>query len=160
MRRLAFVVLLVLAVPVACGQDAPDMSPAAETRLQTEVAAVRDAVEAGDDAGATAQLASLRTTVVELVGTNGITADRAIEINGAIARLERELAARASATTTTAAPVTSVAVVTTTTAATTTTSTTTPPTTTSTEGPPTPGEGPPKGPGKDKDKKKPKAGDD
>ena len=77
------------------------MSPAAESRLDAEVADIRTSIESGDDAAAGAALTSLRTTVVELVGTNLITADRALRINRAIERLDAELAARSPATTTT-----------------------------------------------------------
>jgi hypothetical protein len=148
-RRAAVLLTAFLLVAfTACGDDAPDMSPSAASRLQSEVAAVRDAVDSGDDATAVAQLASLRTTVVELVGTNGITPDRAIEINAAIARLEGELTARAapSSTAPPQAPTTTVSAVP---VATTVSSTTTSTTATTTP------DGKDK-PGKDKDEKKPK----
>jgi hypothetical protein len=106
------------------------MSPAAETQLRTEVAAIRTSIEAGDEAGATAQLAQLRISVAALATSNYITADRALTINDAIAELEQQLAARVATTTT----VTTAATV----AATTTTrptTTTTPPTTTAAQGP-------------------------
>jgi hypothetical protein len=143
--------VLLAAVFTACGDDAPDMSTDAATRLQTEVAAIRDAIDSGDDAAATAQLASLRTTVVELVGTNGITPDRAIVINAAIARLEGELAGRAATTTTSGAPTTTASAVPVVTVPSTTTTSTT--TSTTTTAPASEGKGKPgKGKG-DKDSK-------
>jgi hypothetical protein len=101
-RRRSLIVLFAFVLGVAaCGDDAGrDMSPTAVSRLDAAVREVRVAIEADDVAAATAQLTSLRTTVVELTGTGAITPDRALAINNAITQLEAQLAATMATTTT------------------------------------------------------------
>jgi hypothetical protein len=105
MRRL-FAMLTVAVAVTACSNDpGSDMTPSAVSRLDVVVADVRSSVEAGDDEAARAHLTSLRMTVADLLVSSAITADRALVINQAIERVERELAARAvAATTTSVAP--------------------------------------------------------
>jgi hypothetical protein len=105
MRRW-FAMLTVAVAVTACSNDpGSDMTPSAVSRLDVVVADVRSSVEAGDDEAARAHLTSLRMTVADLLVSSAITADRALVINQAIERVERELAARAvAATTTSVAP--------------------------------------------------------
>jgi len=91
MRMLLAVPVVVLSL-VSCGSDSTDISPRAATELDVSVATIRSAIETGDGAGARALLQDLRLTVVELTTTGGITSDRALTINQAIATLEEELA--------------------------------------------------------------------
>jgi hypothetical protein len=116
----AFAVGVVAVALTACaGDDSNRMSASAAAELETAVHDVRVAVDAHDDATATARLADLRTRVTELATTNNVTSARALQIFDAITALEAQLAQRATTTTTTTAPPT-----------TTTTTTTRPPTTT------------------------------
>jgi hypothetical protein len=119
---------------VACGADTAEISPSAATELDTVVAEVREAVDAGDVERARELLSALRTTVVELTTTGGVTSDRALEINQAIAALDEQLG---QVTTTTEAPATTTEAPTTTRAPATTTTVST----TTTDAPERPGKG-------------------
>lgn len=69
MRRTAICLLLILSL-VACGQDPKEE---AYERLQNQVAAIRDAAEAGEATTAVQRLTSLRTNVAELRADDVIT---------------------------------------------------------------------------------------
>lgn len=69
MRRTAICLLMILSL-VACGQDPKEE---AYERLQNQVAAIREAAEAGEATTAVQRLTSLRTNVAELRQDNVIT---------------------------------------------------------------------------------------
>ena len=81
LRAALLAVVIVLAFS-ACGSTTDEISPSAATELEEDVAEVRAAVEAGDVARARDLLGTLRSTVVQLTTTGGITGDRALAING------------------------------------------------------------------------------
>jgi hypothetical protein len=129
--RLASAAAMVAAVAVlalaGCGSDTAEISPSAAADLDRAVEDVRVAIDGGDVERARELLDMMRTTVVELATTGGVTGDRALEINQAIVTLDEQLA---QSTTTTTPPTTTRPPATTTTRPPTTTPTTTSTTTT------------------------------
>jgi len=126
-KVVAVVVASLMAI-TACGSDNPSISSSAAAELETAVADVRAAIEAGDMARAQELLGTLRTTVAELTTIGAVRSDRALEINQAIAELDKQVVENTPTTTTT----TTTSTTTTTTRPATTTSTST---TTTTEKP-------------------------
>lgn len=99
---------LVAATSVACGRDEQDLSDRAAAELQAGVARVRAAAEAGNGAGAGAELAALRSAVDRYRGQGQISSGRAADMLAAAGEVESRLSllappAPARATTTTTA---------------------------------------------------------
>ena len=106
MRRTPLVVTMLAAALTTvalsgCGSSSPGINDDASKQLELRVAAVRNAAEARDRAGAETALADLRRSVEALRSREELSSDRATEILDAAATVEARLQSIPTTTTTT-----------------------------------------------------------
>lgn len=93
-RRLGLlVILLVLLLLVACGQEGAGIGQSASAALDPQVQQVRAAAARGDRAGAARELAELRQTVADLRQRGELSEAGAARVLAAAAEVEARLAA-------------------------------------------------------------------
>lgn len=84
---------IVVPLLTGCAQSAPDLSPAAATRLQADVLAVSRASAADDLPAARAALAALTKTLASTRDGRGLSAERQNVIEASIAAVAADLTA-------------------------------------------------------------------
>ena len=84
---------IVVPLLAGCAQPAPDLSPAAATRLQADVLAVSRASAADDLPAARAALAALTKTLASARDGRGLSAERQNVIEASIAAVAADLTA-------------------------------------------------------------------
>lgn len=93
MRRIRFVLLLLVLPLVGCGQEGTGIGQNASASLDPHVQQVRAAATSGDHAGAVRELAELRQTVAELRQRGELSESAAARVLAAAAEVQAQLEA-------------------------------------------------------------------